>query len=101
MNKVESAVRVRHLPTGLAVKCTEERSQQMNRAKALSILKSKLLVMENERREEELARIRGEAVVAARRRVSTARARRGVAARAGPSRGGVCGLDGATTGRER
>jgi len=36
----------------------------MNRAKALSILKSKLLVMENERREEELARIRGEAVVA-------------------------------------
>jgi len=43
----------------------------------------------------------GEAVVAARRRVSTARARRGVAARAGPSRGGVCGRDGATTGRER
>jgi hypothetical protein len=42
----------------------------------------------------------GEAVVAARRRVST-RARRGVAARAGPSRGGVCGRGGATTGRER
>ena len=44
VNKVETGVLLRHLPTGLSVRCTQERSQLMNRAIALKILKEKLLV---------------------------------------------------------
>ena len=39
VNKVETGVRVRHLPTGIAVKCTRERSQMQNKAIALDLLK--------------------------------------------------------------
>ena len=41
VNKVETGVRVRHLPTGIAVKCTRERSQMQNKAIALDLLKAR------------------------------------------------------------
>ena len=65
VNKVETAVRIKHIPTGLAVRCTEERSQLQNKEKALAILKSKLLVVAQEQKAEEIAEIRGDIVEAA------------------------------------
>ena len=65
VNKVETAVRIRHIPTGLAVRCTEERSQLQNKEKALVILKAKLLIIAQEQRTKEIAEIRGDMVEAA------------------------------------
>jgi peptide chain release factor 2 len=65
VNKVETAVRVVHLPTGLAVRCTEERSQLQNKEKALALLKSRLLVIAQQQRAKEIADIRGDMVEAA------------------------------------
>lgn len=52
VNTTNSAVQVTHLPTGLSVRCMEERSQLKNKAKALKILRSRLLDQERTRREE-------------------------------------------------
>ncbi|MBW4627856.1 MAG: peptide chain release factor 2 [Brasilonema octagenarum HA4186-MV1] len=64
VNKVETAVRVVHIPTGIAVRCTEERSQLQNKEKALARLKAKLLVIAQEQHAKEVAEIRGDMVEA-------------------------------------
>ncbi|OCQ94728.1 peptide chain release factor 2 [Oscillatoriales cyanobacterium USR001] len=65
VNKVETAVRIVHIPTGVAVRCVEERSQLQNKEKALAILKAKLLIIAQEQRAKEIAEIRGDMVEAA------------------------------------
>ncbi len=65
VNKVETAVRITHLPTGVSVRCTQERSQLKNKDKAMALLKSKLLVIAQEQRTQEIADIRGDMVEAA------------------------------------
>ena len=65
VNKVETAVRIVHIPTGVAVRCTQERSQLQNKEKALVILKAKLLIIAQEQRAQEIAQIRGDIVEAA------------------------------------
>jgi peptide chain release factor 2 len=61
VNKTDSAVRITHLPTGIVVQCQNERSQTSNKQTALRILRSRLLELEEEKREAELARERGAA----------------------------------------
>ena len=55
VNKVATAVRLTHLPTGQVVVCQDERSQMKNRAKAMTVLRSRLLAMEQEKQNAELA----------------------------------------------
>ena len=61
VNKTDSAVRITHKPTGIVVQCQNERSQSSNKAEAMTMLRSKLLELEERKRREEIAKEKGEA----------------------------------------
>ncbi len=60
INKTSSAIRITHLPTGIVVQCQNERSQHMNKDKAMQMLKAKLYLLKQQEAEAKLSGIRGE-----------------------------------------
>lgn len=60
INKTSSAIRITHIPTGIVVQCQNERSQHMNKDKAMQMLKSKLYVLKQQEQAEKMSDIRGE-----------------------------------------